>query len=88
MLGPFSNVEFLISNGHPQLIQTLDIMVLNLNPFVVNILTSVSRKNCYPSWITVSIINVLYLAHVKCNFRTLVEFSTVSVAYSAKSFLI
>ena len=33
-----------MSAGHPQLIQTSDIMVLNLNPFVVNILTSVSRK--------------------------------------------
>ena len=30
--------------GHPQLIQTLDIIVLNLNPFVVNILTSESLE--------------------------------------------
>ena len=55
--------------GHPQLIQTSDIMVLNLNPFVVNILTSESlEKKYYPSWITVSVINALYLVHVKCNF--------------------
>ena len=65
MLGPFQTWNLLL---HPQLIQTSDIMVLNLNPFFVNILTSVSRKNCYPSWITVSIINALYLVHVKCNF--------------------
>ena len=30
--------------GYPQLIQTLDIIVLNLYPFVVNILTSESLE--------------------------------------------
>ena len=30
--------------GHPQLIQTLDIIVLKINPFVVNILTSESLE--------------------------------------------